>query len=85
MLTTYKYIKTEREGGGGGGACHSETKHIYAIVPGSFAFTSPVFPMAVTILLEMTVPARHEPIITSFALFSNSSDKRFGRPVFYKF
>ena len=40
--------------------------------------------MAITIL-EMTVPARREPIITAFVLFSNSSDKRFGRPIFFKF
>ena len=33
----------------------------------------------------MIVPARREPIITSFALFSNSSNKRFGRPIFFKF
>ena len=41
--------------------------------------------MAITILLEKTVPARREPIITSFVLFRNSSDKRFGRPIFFKF
>ena len=68
----------------GRGACRSETKYIYTIVPGSFAFTTSV-PMAITIPLEMTVPARREPIITSYVLFSNSSNKRFGRPVFFKF
>ena len=41
--------------------------------------------MAIIILLEMTVPARREPIITSFVLFSNSSDKRFGWPIFFEF
>ena len=41
--------------------------------------------MAITIVLEMTVPARHEPIITYFVLVNNSSDKRFGRPIFFKF
>ena len=41
--------------------------------------------MAITILLEMAVPARREPIITFFVLFRNSSDKRFGRPIFFKF
>ena len=60
------------------GACRSETKYIYTLVHGSFAFTTPV-PMAITILLEMTVPARCEPIITSFVLFSSSSNKRFGQ------
>ena len=69
---------------GKGGSCRSETKYIDTIVPESFAFTTPV-PMAITILLEMTVPARREPIITFFVLFSNSSDKRFGRPIFFKF
>ena len=64
--------------------CCSETKYIYSIVPGSFAFTTPV-PMAITILLEMAVPARREPIITFFVLFNNSSDKSFGRPIFFKF
>ena len=69
---------------GKGGSCRSETKYIDTIVPESFAFTTPV-PMAITILLEMTLPARREPIITSFVLFSNYSDKRFGRPIFFKF
>ena len=72
-----KRFKVQR---GGGGACCSKTKYIYTIVPWSFAFTTPV-PMAFTIL-EMTVPARCEPIITSFVLFRNSSDIRFGRPIF---
>ena len=41
--------------------------------------------MAITIFLEMTVSARREPIVTSLVLFSISSDKRFGRPIFFKF
>ena len=39
--------------------------------------------MAFTIL-EMAVPAKREPIITSFVLFRNSSDIRFGRRIFKK-
>ena len=62
-------------------ACLFEMK---SIAPGSFASMTAV-PLAITILLEMTVPARREPIITSFVLFSNSPDKRFGRPIFFKF
>ena len=87
LLTTYKYLKTEgvRRGEGlQGGACRSETKYIYTIVPGSFAFMTPI-PMVITILHEMTVPARREPIIKSFVLFSNSSSKRLGRPIFFRF
>ena len=41
--------------------------------------------MATTIFLEMTVPGRREPIIMSFVLFSNSLDKRFDQPIFFKF
>ena len=68
LLTTYKYLKTEGEG---------LVVLNYTIVSGLFAFTTPV-PMAITMLLEMKVPARREPIIMSFALFSNFSEKRFG-------
>ena len=65
-------------------ACRFKTKYTYTIVPGWFVFTTPVS-MTITILLEMTMPARRELIITSFVLFSNSSDKRFGWTIFFKF
>ena len=49
-------------------------------LPGSVTFTTPV-PMAINILLKITVPARRELTMTSFVFSSNISDKRFG-PLF---
>ena len=44
-------------------------------LPGSFMFTTPV-PMVITIL-EITVPARREPTMTSFVFLSNVSGNYF--------
>ena len=62
-------------------ACRYERTYIYTIVPGSFAFTTPV-PIAIAILLEKTAPTRRKTIKTSFVLFSNSLDKRFARSIY---
>ena len=40
--------------------------------------------MAITILLEITVPASSEPTMTSFVFLSNISDKIFGLPFLLK-
>ena len=47
-------------------------------LPGLIALTSPVL-MAITILLEITVPGRREPTMASFVFLSNVSDKRLRR------
>ena len=46
---------------------------------GEFALTTPV-PIAMTIFLEITPPARRTPVSTSFTFTRNSSSKRFGLP-----
>ena len=40
--------------------------------------------MVITILLEITVPARRESTMTSFVFLNDVSDKRFGRPFLLK-
>ena len=47
-------------------------------LPGWFAFRTPV-PVTITILLEITIPAKREPSMKSFVFLSNVSDKRFGQ------
>ena len=47
------------------------------VLPGSFAFTTLV-PMAIAILLEITVHARRKPTMITFVFLSDFSDKRFG-------
>ena len=47
-------------------------------LPGWFAFRTPV-PVTITILLEITIPAKREPRMKSFVFLSNVLDKRFGQ------
>ena len=47
------------------------------VLPGSFAFTTLV-PMAIAILLEITVHARRKPTMITFVFLSDFLDKRFG-------